>query len=98
LQRGQRFLKSLEPLAVFLRAPGKLSVILGNGVGEILYLLAQARQYFHVTLATFDLLIQNHAVEPFAAFREFLRKIKMGARSKAEAIDVLLHHVLRFLD
>ena len=68
------------------------------GHAKLLYLLAESRQHFHVALATFDLLVENHAVEPFSAFAQFLRQIEVGAGGEAEPIDVLLHHVLGFFD
>src|SRR5437016_2633140 len=95
----ERSLKRFQSLRVFLRRIArKLCVILSNRTAQFFDLLTQARQDFHVTLATLDLLVENDAVEPFPAFREFLSKIEMCARSEAETVNVLLHDVFRFLN
>ena len=95
----ERSLKRFQSLRVFLRRIArKLCVILSNRTAQFFDLLTQARQDFHVTLATLDLLVENDAVEPFPAFGEFLSKIEMRARSEAETVNVLLHDVFRFLN
>src|SRR5437867_13078842 len=53
----ERSLKRLQSLRVFLRRIArKLCVILSNRIAQFFDLLTQARQDFHVTLATLDLL------------------------------------------
>src|SRR5438477_11232093 len=72
----ERSLKRFQSLRVFLPRIGrKLCVILSNRTAQFFDLITQSRQDFHLTLATLDLLVENNAVEPFPAFREFLSKI-----------------------
>ena len=62
------------------------------------HLFAEPRELLHVALPALDFLVENHPIEPFAAFDQFLREIEVRLRDKTEAIDVLLHHVFGFLD
>src|SRR6516165_11606424 len=98
LDRRERSIKCFQPVCVFFRTARELRVVLRNRVAYFLHLLAQARKNFHVTFAALDFLIENDAVESFAALREFLGKIEMRAGGESEAINMLLHHVFRFFD
>src|SRR5207237_1454581 len=92
----ERSLKRFQSLRVFLRRIArKLCVILSNRTAQFFDLLTQARQDFHVTLATLDLLVENDAVEPFPPFREFLSEIEMRARRRAAAGNARMHVVAR---
>ena len=53
---------------------------------SFLHLFAKPRQHFHVALAALDFLVENHAIESFAAFGQFFRQIEMRARDKTEAM------------
>ena len=62
------------------------------------HLFAQAREVLHVSFAALDFLIENHAIEAFAALEELPGKFQMRARDKAKATDVLLDHPFGFLN
>ena len=61
-------------------------------------LCAKVRQGHHVSLAAFRTILDNDAIEPFAAIEEALRQIEVGARDEAEGVEMFLHTQLRLLD
>ena len=68
-------------------------------VGAVIFeLLAQLRQCLQISLTAFDLLVEDHAVETFAAFHEFLREVEVGAGDETEAVEMALHARFRVLD
>ena len=65
---------------------------------QLLHLLTQAWQVLHVSFTALDFLIEDHAIEPFPAFDEFLGEIQMAAGNKAEATEMFLHHRFSLLN
>ena len=98
LQFRRRLLEFLRLGGVALRSLGDVRVILRQLRAHLLHLPAEARQLFQVALATLDFLIEDHAVETFAAFGEFACQIEMRLRDETEAMDVRLHLLFGFLD
>ena len=72
--------------------------MLADRVTQSSDLFAQARKLFHVALATLDFLVQNNAIESFFPLEQFAGQVEVSTHSESEPINVLLHHVLRFLD
>src|SRR5262245_30836632 len=69
-----------------------------DGCAQLLHLLTQPWQVFHVSLAALDLFIEYHAIESLAAFDEFLSEIQMSAGNKTEATKMSLNHPFSLLN
>src|SRR5262245_66324498 len=69
-----------------------------DGCAQLLHLLTQPWQVFHVSLAALDLLVEYHAIETLAPFDEFLSEIQMSAGNKTEATKMSLNHPFSLLN
>src|SRR5262245_13031506 len=65
---------------LFWKVADKLGKVPVDGCAQLLHLLTQSWQMLHVSLATLDFLIEDHAIEPLPAFNKFLSEIQMPAR------------------
>ena len=91
---------SIASCRAFLPAVDRCSVLLRRCASlSFSHLLAKPRQHLHVALAALDFLVENHAVETFAAFGQLLRQIEMRVRDETKAIDMTSATIdLGFLD
>ncbi len=65
---------------------------------KLFHLSAKTWEVLHISFPALDFFVENHPVEPFPALEQLLGEIQMGARNKAKATNVLLHHPLGFFD
>src|SRR6266496_6226592 len=98
LQRNYRALQRLELRSFLGRILRKLAVLLADRGAQTFDLFAQVWKLLHIAFPALDFLVENDAIEPFTPLPKLPGKIEMGTRNKAEAVDVLLDHVLGFLN
>ncbi len=90
IQLLQRRVLPFEFLAalVALRALRRLARLMQTRQidADAIQLIAQFWQHFQIPLPALDFLVENDAVETFAAFNQLVRQIEMCARDESEPV------------
>ena len=98
LQFGDGFLKLLLPCGIEPAGAGESLVFVRQFPAHLLHFFAETREQLHVALPALDFLVEDHAIEAFAAFDQLRRQLEVSVRDESKAMNMHRDASFGFLD